>query len=141
MINTTKYVGIPWKHLGRNKNGIDCYGLAMLVYKEELNIKLPDYTYPVYEKEQVAFTPESFPIMNCLSSVETSSMQEYDILWLRVPWKAIVNHVGIYAGDGYFLEVNDPAGCILTKLKRRIDIIHQAFRVNQKALENLNESS
>lgn len=40
---TEKYIGLPYKELGRDKNGVDCYGLCKLIYKNELNIDLPDY--------------------------------------------------------------------------------------------------
>lgn len=139
MINVKKYVGIPWKHLGRTSKGIDCYGLAQLIYKEELNIILPDYYYPVYRQECVKFTPETFPILNCIEQIpfSTEKVQEYDMLWLKIRWEEIVNHIGIYAGDGYFLEVNDPAGTILSKVNRRSGDLYQILRVDKQKVKEL----
>ena len=38
------YVGkIPYKFGGRDWDGVDCYGLAKLIYKEHYNIDLPDW--------------------------------------------------------------------------------------------------
>lgn len=139
MINTRKYVGIPWKHLGRTWEGIDCYGLAQLIYKEELGITLPDYYYPEYKQECVKFTPENFPILNCIEQIpfDIRKVQEYDMLWIKVSWEEIVNHIGIYAGDGYFLEVNDPAGTILSKVSRRLDALYQILRIDQEKVKEL----
>lgn len=40
-----KYVGIPYVHKGRSTSGLDCYGLILLVYREEFGIMLCDYLY------------------------------------------------------------------------------------------------
>lgn len=37
------YVGTPYDEHGRVRSGCDCYGLVCVVYREELNITLPDY--------------------------------------------------------------------------------------------------
>lgn len=38
-----KYVGLPHCDLGRTRAGCDCYGLARIIYQEELGISLPEY--------------------------------------------------------------------------------------------------
>jgi len=39
-----KYVGIPFKELGRDCSGCDCYGLVLMVLKKEFGVEPPDYT-------------------------------------------------------------------------------------------------
>lgn len=37
------YIGLHYEIGGRDKHGIDCYGLVCLIYKEVLGIDLPDW--------------------------------------------------------------------------------------------------
>ncbi len=38
-----KYIGIPYVVRGESFDGADCLGLAKLIYREELDIQLPNY--------------------------------------------------------------------------------------------------
>jgi len=38
-----RFVGIPFQEFGRSRAGCDCWGLACVIYREELGISLPDY--------------------------------------------------------------------------------------------------
>lgn len=40
---SNRFVGIPWREFGRDRDGTDCWGLACVIYQEELGISLPDY--------------------------------------------------------------------------------------------------
>lgn len=51
-----KYIKIPFKSLGRDERGCDCYGLVRLFLKEEHNLNLPtllEYD-DVFNKEQTS---------------------------------------------------------------------------------------
>ena len=40
-----QYLNIPYKHLGRDRKGLDCYGLLLLYYKEILGYEIKDWYY------------------------------------------------------------------------------------------------
>jgi probable lipoprotein NlpC len=37
------FIGVPYAEFGRDRAGCDCWGLACVIYREELGITLPDY--------------------------------------------------------------------------------------------------
>lgn len=43
MLWAQEYIGIPFKPNGRDRNGLDCWGLACLIYLEQKRISLPAY--------------------------------------------------------------------------------------------------
>lgn len=47
-MNIEQYKNIPFKSHGRNEQGLDCWGLVHLVYREQLDIVLPAWSH-LYE--------------------------------------------------------------------------------------------
>lgn len=40
---SNRFIGIPFEEFGRTREGADCWGLACIIYREELGISLPEY--------------------------------------------------------------------------------------------------
>ena len=102
-MNYNKYIGLPYISNGRDENGIDCWGLVRLFYKQEYDIQLPSYT----EEYSGAYDTRILEMMD-----------QYKNNWSQVPTPEagsviVFNilgepfHVGIYIGEDKFIHARD----------------------------------
>ncbi len=112
---TDSYIGLPFLHDGRDKGGLDCWGLVQLIYRERLGIELPTYggVYKdcspqtmreigqVMEQERERWKPVSQP-------------KDFDVVLLKIAGK-LPTHVGVVAGK-YFLHVMSGTDSIIERL-------------------------
>lgn len=102
---TDEYIGLPFKPDGRDRNGLDCWGLVKLVYNEQLGIELPSYE-GVFKEENV----NNLKVVSNLMDRErkkwtlVSEPQEMDVLLMRIQSK-IISHVGIYLNKNKMLHI------------------------------------
>jgi cell wall-associated NlpC family hydrolase len=110
--NVRRYIGIPYKHHGRTPEGMDCYGLAKEIYKNELGIDVPDFEYD----QRVA--NEAFDAIHSPSGAwmrsSTESLQPFDIMVFRN--FGVVGQVAIYIGDNKAIFTGSKAGSCLRPL-------------------------
>jgi len=111
MAKFDKYIGIPYKNLGRDFDGIDCYGLVYLIFKNERGIVLPDYTELKYDKKWYKNSCESHitdNISTCATDrgmfvKATKPYREYDCI-IFYSGSRIANHIGLYIGNDKFIH-------------------------------------
>jgi probable lipoprotein NlpC len=109
-----EYVGIPFKERGRDRDGVDCWGLACLVYRDRFGIRLPDY------RDRYLNTEASDDISRIIDSeadgwteIPTTSAMCGDVVLFRILGKP--THIGIEVGDGYMLHAERGVGVVIER--------------------------
>lgn len=102
----SRYIGIPYVDLGRDRRGLDCWGLARLVYAEEAQIDLPVYEQAhqtLMERAEVA----ELLGRGAASATwhQVTALRALDLIVFRVG--RLDSHVGIALGrDGLMLHIS-----------------------------------
>lgn len=98
-----RYIGIPFRDLGRTRDGVDCWGLLTLVYQERFGRVLPAYL----GEYQSAVDKGAIPALvdrerQAWTMVDPADIAEGDVVLLRM-W-GLPFHVGVVVCQGRFLH-------------------------------------
>lgn len=113
----SEYVGIPFKEGGRDRNGIDCYGLPRLIYKELKNIELYDSDKEKLDGEY--FLKYHHLIYRPWISVSALEMKPFDLIVFDVWNDSLPSHTGIYIGNNKFIHSMRNLGVVISKLDKQ----------------------
>ncbi len=98
------YIGLPFKEHGREKDGLDCWGLVRLVLAEQFGFHVPSYS------GEYSRTSDSIAISHLIRresadwrAVERGDENLGDVIVMRMRGQPM--HVGLVAGDGQMLHV------------------------------------
>lgn len=98
----TKYMSVPFVEKGRSMDGADCWGLACLIYKNELGIILPDYL-DVYEntneRDVLAKVIGSEREAHWINPVEP---KEFDLVVLNM--RGVPMHIGVVTKPNHMVH-------------------------------------
>jgi len=91
------YIGIPYKLHGRDRLGIDCWGLVRMVLKEQFDINVPslDGKYEADDEEGVTDLIDETKAL--IKAEKVNTPLDGDIVVLR--YLGYTTHVGIVVGD------------------------------------------
>jgi len=104
VITTAKsYMGTRHKMGGTSYKGLDCSGLIMVSFARH-GIKLPRVS-----SEQGRYGRQVWSV---------KKLKKGDLLFFHMNWnrKRLVNHVGLYLGNGRFIHVSSSKGCVISSL-------------------------
>ncbi|NLW59979.1 MAG: C40 family peptidase [Firmicutes bacterium] len=101
-----QFLGIPYRHGGRDRNGLDCLGLVHLFY-QELGIKLPDndgrpYTTDWYKKDPERLLRGLLQVGRAVD-LKAEPLQPLDLVYFRMG--GAITHTGIMINQRAFLHV------------------------------------
>ena len=143
IINTDKYVGIPYAYGGRNRReGLDCLGLFHVI-AEDNGIDLKEFNDAYLEKwyersdgfKKARILTEAFDKATIPTNV--MSLEYGDILLFRPQFKGDV-HIGIYIGNNHFIHCRQGTGVIVTRLS---DIyIKQLYRAGKLSWDEIQKA-
>lgn len=100
------YVGLPWKFAGRSSEGVDCWGLLWLVYREVLGIPIASYapeTTDAPEREQIASLMAGELVKSPWVDIQPGQEREFDMAIFKRA--GIESHVGIVVTPGRMLHI------------------------------------
>lgn len=106
----SKYIGIPFVDHGVSKEGCDCYGLVLIVYKEEFGIDLPwlgDSYSHAYRRKDVNSTVKKNIDLGCYIDVTNEPRKPLDIIIFRTG--GLETHIGLWVEDGWLLDILEGA--------------------------------
>ena len=115
---------IPVVPGGRSREGVDCWGLVRLIYKEQLGIDLPAYEGVDWKRstevwQEIARQESSGE----WDEIDRFSRRPFDVVTLRiggVPW-----HIGVLFDKDRFIHADPVRGVRI----ERLDAIHWRNRV------------
>jgi hypothetical protein len=130
-----KYIGLPYKDNGRDIDGIDCWGLVRLYYKEELGIDLPSYTTEYYGRSD----PDISSLVNLYKDnwEKTTEYAPGDVIVFNMLGEP--SHVGVYIDNNKFIHCRSGANSVVesltsSKWTKRIEGVYKYSTKNQVQL-------
>lgn len=110
-----RYIGIPFTERGRDREGVDCWGLVVLVYRDLFGIELPSYA------EEYGTTTDAEEIGALVRRESRTVWQEVplrearlgDVLLFRVRGQAM--HCGLVVVPPTFLHCVDRIGSAIER--------------------------
>lgn len=119
-----RYVGIPFKNHGRDLNGLDCYGLVVAIYRDH-GIELfdigEDYNAKWSLRKKNYFFENQFR-----EWFEVKAPQLLDVVAMK-NCHGSMYHVGVYLGDGRFINTIQ-AGTVICWIHRWREKIQGFYR-------------
>lgn len=134
---SNNYIGIPFKYKGRTEEGLDCWGLARLIYKNEYNITLPSFSDEYSDSDTARIEELIAQYKEGWESIDTPS--EGTAVLFKIMGRE--SHIGIAISGTHFIHAREGYDSAIEAFespywKRRI-VGHFKYNSNKGALLNV----
>lgn len=115
-----KYLGLPYKPLGRDASGCDCWGLLAMVWREEFGRDLPDYVSQRWTDgaDPGAVGAGAAAYASQFEKVPIGEERIGDGVLLRMRGHPL--HVGVVLAPGWMLHTHEGADSCIESFERFI---------------------
>lgn len=111
MIDYSEYVGIPFRELGRDKGGVDCWGLIKLIFENEYKIVLPEYYISHHDEYNV--TEKMTNVEDGWHEVSQPFEGVICLLTMHENDKSLLNHIGLFINNAKFIQATKTIGSFI----------------------------
>jgi cell wall-associated NlpC family hydrolase len=94
------YIGIPYQERGRSFDGVDCWGLVCLMYRD-MDIDVPDYLHEYITSSNIESVAGAIN-KNKTHWRKVEAPEVGDVLVFNI--MGFPCHVGVYVGQGDFIH-------------------------------------
>ena len=105
MNDFSKYIGIPFEPCGCAYNGINCWNLIRLIYKEALNIALPSYDDEYIDAHKYDLIAEATELHSSeWIKIFPGTEQPFDVVLIAI--RGLPVHIGMIVKFGWMLHIH-----------------------------------
>lgn len=112
-----QYVGLPYRKHGRERDGVDCWGLLCMIWREQLGGPLAAYEgvdwYTGQRPEVIG--SDALAYASQYTQVALGDEQLGDGLLLRMRGHPF--HVGLVLAPGYMIHTHESAGSVIERYR------------------------
>jgi probable lipoprotein NlpC len=84
-----KYLGVPYRYGGLNREGLDCSGFIYVSFRDALSVTIPRNTGALYA---------------WVEKIPPESLEPGDLLFFKTTNTGAISHAGIFTGNGRFIH-------------------------------------
>lgn len=95
------YLGTPYQTAGLSRQGVDCSGLVVLVFREGYRYQLPHNAHQIYRLSH---------------QIPIAELAMGDLVFFSNRNSRQMTHVGIYLMDNFFAHASESYGVIISNL-------------------------
>ncbi|MCM1292919.1 MAG: NlpC/P60 family protein [Bacteroides sp.] len=103
------WIGTPYVYGGNDRQGVDCSGFVVEVFRNSSGIKLP----------RTSLQQQEF-----CATVDRESMEPGDLVFFTVRGGDVVGHVGIYIGNDCMVHASSSKGVIISSLNANYYVVN-----------------